>query len=107
MVLHSLKEKLTTWYQFTARNMLVASKYFIYAGKLITHSVIHAGFGLAGLSKAIVEYIINEDDMQSCLTFLSVEDIPDHDIQNIIREVMYYLLKHHLSDLVPVLVSHC
>ncbi len=65
----------------------VASKYFVYAGRLIAHSVIHAGFGLVGLSKAITEYLI-EDDMQTCLTFLSVEDIPDLDIQDKIREVM-------------------
>ena len=30
----------------------VAFKYFDYAGKLIAHSVVHAGFGLVGLSKA-------------------------------------------------------
>ena len=66
----------------------VASKYFVYAGKLIAHSVIHAGFGLVGLSRAIVQFLI-EDDMQKCLTFLSVEDIPDHDIQVKIKEVKY------------------
>ena len=57
----------------------VASKYFVYTGRLIAHSIIHGGFGLVGLSKAIIEYLI-EDDMQSCLTFLSVEDIPDLDM---------------------------
>ena len=66
----------------------VASKYFVYAGKLIAHSVTHAGFGLMGLSRAIVQFLI-EDDMQKCLTFLSVEDIPDHDIQVKIKEVKY------------------
>ena len=30
----------------------VASKYFDYAGKLIAHSVVHAGFALVRLSKA-------------------------------------------------------
>ena len=35
----------------------VPSKYFVYAGKFIAHSVVHADFGLVGLSRAIVELL--------------------------------------------------
>ena len=66
----------------------IASKYFKYAGKLIAHSVIHAGFGLVSVSRAIVEYLV-QDDLEKCLTHLSVEDVPDLDIQNTIKEVRY------------------
>ncbi len=34
----------------------LASKYFLYAGTLIAHAVLHAGFGLVGLAKVIKEY---------------------------------------------------
>lgn len=68
--------------------LYIASKYFEYAGKLIAHAVIHAGFGLVGLSRVVVEYLI-EDDITKCLTHLSVEDIPDFDIRSKIQEVIY------------------
>jgi len=44
----------------------IASDYFKYAGKLIAYSVLHAGFGLRGLSRAITEYLVTED-VHSCL----------------------------------------
>ena len=59
----------------------IASHYFEYVGKLIAHSVIHAG-----LSRAIAMYLILED-IDSCLTHLSVEDIPDFGLQNCVRQV--------------------
>ena len=64
----------------------IASHYFEYVGKLIAHSVIHAGFGLVGLSRVIAMYLILED-IDSCLTHLSVEDIPDFELQNDVRQV--------------------
>jgi hypothetical protein len=67
-------------------------KYFEYAGKLIAHTVIHAGFGLVGLSRVVVQYLI-EDDIDKCLTYLSVEDIPDLDIRKKIKEVIFSLHK--------------
>ena len=60
--------------------LYIVSKYFEYAGKLIAHAVIHAGFGLVGLSRVVAEYLI-EDDIK-CLTHFSVEDIPDFDIRS-------------------------
>jgi hypothetical protein len=65
----------------------LASQYFVYARKLIAHAVLHAGLGLVGLAKVIKEYLI-EDDIDHCLKYLSVEDIPDLDIQNKIKQVM-------------------
>ena len=43
----------------------IASHYFEYVGKLIGHAVIHAKFGLVGLSRAIAMYLISED-IDSC-----------------------------------------
>ena len=63
-----------------------ASNYFKYAGKLIAHSVLHAGFGLTGLSRAITEYLLTED-VNSCLPHLSEEDIPDLDIRESLKRV--------------------
>lgn len=63
-----------------------ASNYFKYAGKLIAHSVLHAGFGLTGLSRAITEYLVTED-VNSCLPHLSEEDIPDLDIRESLKQV--------------------
>ena len=59
--------------------LYIASKYFEYAGRLIAHAVIHAGFRLVGLSRVAVQYLI-EDNIMKCLTYLSVDDIPDFDI---------------------------
>ena len=80
----------------------VASKYFEYAGKLIAYSVVHAGFGLVGLSKAIVHYLV-EDDLQQCLTFLSVEDIPDIERRNTVKEVIWMWFTYKNLEL----LCHC
>ena len=49
--------------------LYLALKYFEYAGKLIADAVIVAGFGLVGLSRVVVEYLI-EDDITKYLTHL-------------------------------------
>lgn len=64
----------------------IASDYFKYAGKLIAHSVLHAGFGLTGLSRAITEYLVT-DDAHSCLPYLMEEDIPDLDLRGTLKQV--------------------
>lgn len=64
----------------------IASDYFKYAGKLIAHSVLHAGFGLTGLSRAITEYLVTED-VNSCLPYLTEEDIPDLDVRETLKQV--------------------
>ncbi len=64
----------------------IASNYFKYAGQLIAHSVLHAGFGLTGLSRAISEYLVTED-INSCLPYLSEEDISDMEIRETLKQV--------------------
>ena len=64
----------------------IASQYFKYAGQLIAHSVIHAGFGLVGLSRAIAKYLVSED-LDNCLPYLSEEDIPDMGIRQSLKQV--------------------
>ena len=64
----------------------IASDYFKYARKLIAHSVLHAGCGLTGLSRAITEYLVTED-AHSCLPYLTEEHIPDLDLRGTLKQV--------------------
>ena len=66
----------------------LASQYFKYAGQLIAYSFIHGGFGMTGLSRAIAEYL-KSDDIDKCLQFLSVEDIPDLDVRQKLKQVLH------------------
>ena len=50
------------------------------------HSVLHAGLGLTGLSRAITEYLVTED-VNSCLPYLTEEDIPDLDVRETLKQV--------------------
>ena len=55
VALKEFRERMTEEY--------IASDYFKYAGKLIAHSVLHAGFGLTGLSRAITELNLSGDQL--------------------------------------------
>jgi hypothetical protein len=60
--------------------------FFNYAGQLIAMSVLHAGFGFSGMSRALSVFLSTNDmDRASC--HLSVKDVPDYGIQEILREV--------------------
>ena len=60
-------------------------------GRIITHSVLHGGPSIHGISPAIVHYICNfgkelEDDPPP----LSLNDIADIELRNFIREIRRY-----------------
>ena len=62
------------------------SSFFIYAGELIAMSVLHAGFGFTGMSRALSVYL-STDDMDRASCYLSIKDVPDYGIQGILCEV--------------------
>ena len=64
------------------------SGFFKCVGQLIAMSVLHAGFGMTGVSRALSVFIAT-DDMIKAACHLSVEDVPDYGVQEILREVSF------------------
>lgn len=65
------------------------SGYFKYIGQLIAMSVLHAGFGMSGMSRALSVFLATDDILKySC--HLSINDVPDYGVQQILREVSNY-----------------
>jgi hypothetical protein len=62
------------------------SGYFKYVGQLIGMSVLHAGFGMTGISRALSVFIAT-DDVYKGMCHLSISDVPDYGIQEILHEV--------------------
>lgn len=62
------------------------SGYYKYVGLLIGMSVLHAGFGMTGLSRALSVYLAT-DDVVKAICHLSINDVPDYGIQEILREI--------------------
>ena len=53
---------------------------------MICHSVLHDGYPLVGLSKAPVAYIVT-GSVDEAVQYLTVQDVPDLDIRNILQKV--------------------
>ena len=62
------------------------SGYFKYVGLLIGMSVLHAGFGMTGMSRALSVFLAT-DDVFKAMCHLSISDVPDYGIQEILCEV--------------------
>ena len=62
------------------------SGYYKYVGLLIGMSVLHAGFGMSGISRALSVFLAT-DDVFKAMCYLSISDVPDYGIQEILREV--------------------
>ncbi|XP_044167225.1 E3 ubiquitin-protein ligase UPL2-like isoform X1 [Acropora millepora] len=62
------------------------SSYFRYVGELIAMSVLHSGLGMVGVSRAVTNFMIT-DDMEMASCHLTVEDVPDYNIQQAITEL--------------------
>ena len=59
---------------------------FYYADLLISHSVLHEGYPIVGLSQAAVAYIVT-GSFDEAVQYLTVKDIPDLEIRNILQRV--------------------
>ena len=55
-------------------------------GRIIGHSILHGGSGLHGLSPAVKNYLSNGADSDNH-PMLTVEDIPDIELRQIVTEV--------------------
>ncbi len=66
------------------------SGFFKYVGQLIAMSVLHTGFGMTGISRALSVFIAT-DDMTKAACHLSVEDVPDYGVQEVLREVSFFV----------------
>ncbi|CAB4027766.1 G2 M phase-specific E3 ubiquitin- ligase [Paramuricea clavata] len=62
------------------------SMLFYYTGVMISHSFLHDGYPLVGLSKAAVAYIIT-GSIYEAIPFLSIEDVPDYEIRQMLEKV--------------------
>ena len=49
-------------------------------------SVLHGGLGIVGVSRAVTNFMIT-DDMEMASCHLTVEDVPDYNIQLAVTEV--------------------
>lgn len=65
---------------------LVSSCFFVIVGKMIVHSFIHECKGLAGISPAVISYIIS-GSRDTVLEHLVIDDIPDPCLCQILNEV--------------------
>ena len=65
---------------------LVSSWFFGIVGKMIVHSFLHQCKGLAGLSPAVISYIIS-DTRDTVLENLVVDDVPDPCLREILNKV--------------------
>lgn len=63
------------------------SSLFYYAGRMIAHSFLHSGFPFVGMSEAVTTYIVSSSIDES-LPYLTVKDIPDLTIRQIMEEVI-------------------
>ena len=65
---------------------LVSSCFFGIVGKMIVHSFLHQCRGLAGLSPAVISYIIS-GTRETVLEHVVVDDVPDSCLREILNEV--------------------
>ena len=62
------------------------SMLFCYAGLMISHSFLHDGYPLIGVSKAAAAYIITAS-VDEAIPYLSSRDIPDCEIREILQHL--------------------
>ena len=67
------------------------SGFFKYVGELIAMLVcLHVGFGMAEMSRALSVFIAT-GDMTKAACHLSVKDVPDYGVQEILRQASFYV----------------
>ena len=57
-------------------------------GKMMLHAIIHYATGLPGLCKGVAEYLLT-GDVNEALPSLTVEDVPDPEMRDIVEEVIF------------------
>ena len=54
------------------------------AGKLIAHSVLHGGPGMAGLSPVVIKYLVT-GSIDEAKELVSIDDLYDPELQEILQ----------------------
>lgn len=75
------------------------SMLFYYSGLMISHSFLHEGYPLIGMSQAVVAYIVT-DSIDEAVPFLTIKDIPDLEVRDILQQVSiknYYVFIYYLQ----------
>ena len=67
---------------------LLASRIFFYIGQLIAYSIIHAGIAVTGISSTVASFIISGNIENACNS-MSVKDVADLELREIINKVQY------------------
>lgn len=72
----------------------ISSGCFKMVGKLLAHSVLHGGPGLPGLAPAVRKYLVSGSVIDAA-DLVSVEDIPDIDLRDLIENKVCNLCYYH------------
>ena len=67
------------------------SMLFYYTGVMISHSFLHDGYPIVGISRAAVAYIIT-GSIDEAIPFLSIEDVPDYELRKLLDKVLYTMI---------------
>ncbi len=67
------------------------SKLFYYTGVMISHSFLHDGYPIVGISRAAVAYIIT-GSIDEAIPFLNIEDVPDYELRKLLDKVLYTMI---------------
>lgn len=70
-----------------ANSLLRRTGFYKLIGRMIAHSFLHGGPLIFGISQAIVDYILAEDNEE--ISSLEAVDIPDIDLRDTLIEVNY------------------
>ena len=62
------------------------SMLFYYTGVMISHSFLHSGYPLVGLSKAVAAYIIT-GFIDEVIPLIDINDVPDFEIRKLLEKV--------------------
>ncbi|XP_068697998.1 uncharacterized protein [Montipora foliosa] len=97
----------------------ISSGCFETAGKLVAHSVLHGGPGMAGLSPVVIKYLVT-GSIDEAKELVSIDDLYDPELQEILQtkfkeetkiknidsnlkgKLEDILVKHGLKDVVPL-----
>ena len=62
------------------------SMLFYYAGVMISHSFLHNGYPLVGVSRAVAAYIIT-GSIDEAIPFIDINDVPDYELRQLLEKI--------------------
>ena len=55
---------------------------------MISHSFLHNGYPLVGVSRAVTAYIIT-GSIDEAIPFIDINDVPDYELRQLLEKVLY------------------